>query len=162
MKEPLRLPLADLRWMIGLRRREPPTVPPASSKPGRLEMDGLRLKGRLVDGSEQPGASCLVWHPDLGLGRSPSLPGASGRIVHREPRPPKPTGTEVQRVELAGGGMAVIRVLPGGQRVLEQVAPAKAAGQPQIVQPALPGARPSLHLRSGDTIPCEVTGINEK
>ena len=57
-KEPLRLPLAELRSMIALRHSEAPAVPSLTGKPGRLEMEGLSLKGRLVDGNEQQDAGC--------------------------------------------------------------------------------------------------------
>jgi thiol-disulfide isomerase/thioredoxin len=154
VKEALRLPLAELRSLIVLRPGEGPVLSTAG-RPGRLEMDGISLKGRLVDGSEKKGAGplgaselgirCLVWHPDLCLNASPLLPGASGRIVYRDPRP-QPSVPQVQRA-----------------------APAARLGQvrevaAQSVRPAQPASagRRSLHLRSGDTIPCRVTGINDK
>src|SRR5207244_842404 len=77
VKEPLRLPLAELRSLISLRPGEGPPAPSVAGKAGRLEIEGVNLKGRLVNGSEQPDASCLVWHPDLGLNASPLLHGVS-------------------------------------------------------------------------------------
>ena len=58
---------------------------PRSDLTGRLELDGLRLPGRLVDGHAQAGSSCLVWQP-LGSDTASALkPGVSGRIIYREP-----------------------------------------------------------------------------
>src|SRR5262249_14471304 len=83
---PLRLPLADVRSLIPLGGAAP-AAPAAEGRPGRLELDGVSLKGRLVGGDAPPGASCLVWHPDLGANASPLAPGLSGRIVYRDPPP---------------------------------------------------------------------------
>jgi thiol-disulfide isomerase/thioredoxin len=152
VREPLRLPLAELRSLIALRHGEAPTVPSVAGKPGRLEMDGVNLKGRLVNGSEQPDASCLVWHPDLGLNASPLLHGVSGRIVYRDPPPPKPSVPAAQRIIGPGKVLMIENVVPGGSRVVPGGMPAQLPSN----------GRRSLHLRSGDTIPCEVTGINEQ
>ena len=67
----------------------PDNESPAASTAGtiRLEMDGVRLPGRLVDGREQPGASCLVWQPLGSATASPLRPGSPGRIIYRSRRP---------------------------------------------------------------------------
>jgi thiol-disulfide isomerase/thioredoxin len=175
VKEPLRLPLADLRSLVALRQRSGPAVPAAAGKPGRLELDGVRLKGRLVDGAEQPGASCLVWHPDLGLNASPLLPGVSGRIVYRDP-PPQQTVTSAQRMVLDDGRVVIREVLGDGRAVIREMAVGGGAmvggarvqggliakSSSATARPTAPAGRPALHLRSGDTIPCEVTRIDEK
>ena len=58
VKEALRLPLAELRSLISLRPGErPPEVP---GKLGRLEMEGVSLKGRLVSG-EGFNRTPVVW-----------------------------------------------------------------------------------------------------
>src|SRR5207245_8459955 len=120
VKEPLRLPLAELRSLIVLRHTEATTVPAVAGKPGRLEMEGISLKGRLVDGSEQPDASCLVWHPDLGLTASPLRHGLSGRIVYRDPPPlPKPNAVQARRAALINQDVA--RVNPDLARVIVRV-----------------------------------------
>jgi thiol-disulfide isomerase/thioredoxin len=155
VRELLRLPLADLRSLLVLRPGEGPTVPVVAGKPGRLELEGVRLKGQLVHGSEQPDASCLVWHPDLGLNASPLRPGLSGRIVYRDPPPPpRPSNAEAQRLALQNQGFA--KVIARVQRGLP--APPPSTG----LRPLPSGGRGSLHLRSGDTIPCVVTGMDDK
>ncbi len=61
-KESLGLPIAGLRSLVTLRH-EPANAAARDEVTGRLEMDGLRLPGCLVDSSAQAGSSCLVWHP---------------------------------------------------------------------------------------------------
>ena len=46
----MRLPLADVRSLISLRHGEGLAAPWVTGKPGRLEMDGVRLQGQLVPG----------------------------------------------------------------------------------------------------------------
>ena len=88
IQEPLRLPLSELRSFVVLQRNESTSSSPPDGIAGRLELDGLRLPGRLVNGREQPDASCLVWHPDHSATASPLRPGVAGRIVYRDPPPP--------------------------------------------------------------------------
>jgi thiol-disulfide isomerase/thioredoxin len=184
VKEPLRLPLADLRSLIVQRVGEHRAE--VEGKPGRLEMEGVSLKGRLVSGAEQPDASCLVWRPDLALNASPLRHGVSGRIVYRDPPPaPKPNPAVKGRVIMRQEGNVVIQqgnvviqqmIRPDGRVIIQQVGPdgrimlqhiangpvdIRAGQSGTSGQPPSSG-RLSLHLRSGDTIPCEVTRIDEK
>lgn len=150
-KQPLRLPLAELRSLIVLRQSESLT-PPVTGKPGRLEMPGVRLKGWLAGGTSNADISCLVWRPDLGANASPLMQGASGRIVYRDP-PPIPVAP---RAPAGGGGVRVPVPQPAVGGGLQAPNP-----QPIVRQQTRPPLRPSLYLRSGDTIPCTVTGIDE-
>ena len=59
IQEPLSLPLEGLRSLVVASPAEGSLEPPAE-QPGTLELDSVRLPGRLVDGREQPGSSCLV------------------------------------------------------------------------------------------------------
>src|SRR5581483_8032427 len=151
--ERLRLPLADLSALISLRQEERPKAAPAVGRAGRLEMGGVRLMGRLVAGSEQPDASCLVWHPDVGANEAPLRPGVSGRIVYREPPPRVPRASNRTEAERAQEDPLFARVITR----LRQGAASSPA-----VQPASSRYRQMLHLRSGDTIPCEITQITDK
>jgi peroxiredoxin len=154
VKEPLRLAVADLRSLIGLQHGGSPAGQAVTGKAGRLELDGVSLKGRLVSGTEQPGTSCLVWHPDLGVAASPLLPGVAGRVVYREPPPARTTATQPQRLGGVVQGRVIMKVeMAGG--------PATTTPSPATTRPPSSGRR-SLHLRSGDTIPCEVIRIDEK
>ena len=69
-------------------------------------MDGVSLKGRLVEGG---GANGLVWQPALGRSPSPSpLPlGFSGRIVYRDP--PTPAAPPVPQPAPLPGAAVIAR-----------------------------------------------------
>jgi thiol-disulfide isomerase/thioredoxin len=153
VKELLRLPLADVRSLIPLRHGAAAAVPVAAGKPGRLEAEGLNLKGRLVGGNAPPDAGRLVWQPDLGRSSSPLATGLPGRIVYRDPPPPSVPPTNQVAVVNQVGVAAGVNVA-----VMGRVPPATPAAVPR--RPS--GSRPSMHLRTGDTIPCEVTRIDEK
>ena len=80
VKETLRLPSAMVR-SCSRSSRTSRTVA-VREQIGRLEMDGLALRGRLVDGaSERAGAR---WPPTGSESASALRPGVSGRIVYRE------------------------------------------------------------------------------
>ncbi len=143
IQEPLRLPLSGMRSLVVLKQGNS-VAPALSTGPGgRLEMDGLRLTGRLTNGRELPEASCLVWQPDGSTTASPLRPGAAGRIVYREPPPPAPPTPQPPQPQRVGVAAKILGAFSGNQ-----------------AQPATAGRR-SLHLRSGDTIPCEVSRIDE-
>ncbi len=159
--EPVRLGLADLRSVIALRYETAPAQNAADTEAGKdaaanaekegrlgtLELEGIRLQGRLVDGQEQPGASCLVWQPVGSKLGAAIRPGISGRIVYQERAPaPKP----VPQPTAAMGGAVRVRVANPN---VKPAAPARAA--------AKRAAEPSLYLLTGDTIPCQVTAIDE-
>jgi thiol-disulfide isomerase/thioredoxin len=158
--EPLRLPLAATR-SIGHQTSGKRTsfVSTVSGREGRLEIDGLKLPGRLVDGTENSDASCLVWHPDYSANSSPLARELSGRIVYRDPPKPKPVAAKPaqngrlravrlpqRKPAIQGFGDAFKKMLLG------KVTPAK---KPRI------RAAQTLHLRSGDTIPCDVVSVDE-
>jgi thiol-disulfide isomerase/thioredoxin len=150
VREPLSLTLAEVRSLIVLRHDGDPPASPIAGRPGRLEMEGTHLQGRLVDASRPSETGCLVWQPDLAVNASPLIHGAAGRIVYRELSPPKREVTQERRAVPANEGLGV--AVAGVIRNLKSTS----ATQPD------PGGRRSLHLRSGDTIPCDVTAINEK
>jgi thiol-disulfide isomerase/thioredoxin len=155
IREPLRLPLAGLRYLQVFGKTDKPATATAKGdgRAGRLELDGVLLRGRLVAGAEQAKASCLVWQPDQGLNSSPLLAGTSGRVVYRDPPPPAPkvVAPQIQRPAPK---------LPArlDQKVLDELL----GNSPAPAAPAPPQPQKLLHLRSGDTIPCEVTGIDAK
>ena len=147
IQEPLRLPLSELRSFTVLTHEESAANSTIEGRTGRLELDGLRLHGRLTNGREQPGASCLVWHPDFSETASPLRTGTAGRIVYRDPPPPQPKVAQPQQQpQPLGFADAFLKALAGG---LNAAAPVTAG-------------RRTMHLRSGDTIPCEVTKISEE
>jgi peroxiredoxin len=134
---PTRLPLAGARSLVGLRGADEPAAA-ADGRSGRFEFGGVSLKGRLVAGSEP-----LVWKADLARDPAPLTPGLSGRIVYRDPPSPAPKPPVTRRM-----GMIVMN---GGVP-----APAPPAGPPLPTT----GSK-SMHLRTGDTVPCEIIRIDE-
>ena len=105
IQETLGLPLDGLRSLVALHAAE---IPPAiGGQPGVLELDDVRLPGRLVDGHEQPGASALVWQPQGCTSSSPLWPGVSGRIVYREPTKPQPVQHRAAQPPQGPGGFVV-------------------------------------------------------
>jgi peroxiredoxin len=109
VKEPLRLPLVGLRSLISLQAGEHLPDVRVTGKAGRLEMEGVSLKGRLVKTMGRSDASCLVWYPDLGLNASPLLAGVSGRIVYRDRQPPPQNSPQAR-------GLVFPAVAPPGLR----------------------------------------------
>ena len=149
IKESVRLPMTGFRALVVLHHDQPEggnaTIP-------RLEMPGIQLPGRLVEGKEGPNASCLVWQPSGSTTASPMRPGSSGKIFFREPPPPVPR-QPANNVPARG----VVRqpAAPGfALRFAQALAETPAANS--TVE------RRSLFLRSGDVIPSEITGINEQ
>lgn len=148
VREPLILPMFELRSLVVLQHTVTPgTGAAVEGRSGRLELTGVRLPGRLTTGREQSDASCLVWHPDLSATASPLRPGVSGRIVYRDPPPPPPKTAQPQQrpPQPVGFADAFLKALASG---------------PNATPPATGGKR-TMHLRSGDTIPCEVSRIDE-
>src|SRR5262249_12271919 len=174
-KQQLRLPIDGLRSLIVLRHQAP-VAPNEAGPSGLFNADGVRLRGRLVDAAGAPGASCLVWQPLESATASPLRPGVSAKIVYREP-PPAHARQPAQTAAKNGGRMMI--AIAGNGVVVKQggAAPVIAGG----LVPGMPAAggrktarapgaandgldmsgKRALHLRSGDTIPCEVTGIDE-
>jgi thiol-disulfide isomerase/thioredoxin len=144
IKEPLRLPMMGFRAMVVLQHDQAES---GTSSTARIEMPGIQLPGRLVDGREGPDVSCLAWQPSGSATSSPLRPGASGKIVFRDPPPPQPRRPTVQ---------APAQRNPGAFAVRFAQALAETPATDSIVE------RRSLFLRSGDVIPSEITGITEE
>jgi hypothetical protein len=126
-------------------------------------MPGVHLKGQLVKGEDQPHASCLMWHPELGLSGSPLVHGLSGRIVYRDappPTPPRPLAPRAGRIIIRQAGGVVIQqiVRPDGHIVVRQFAPgagpldANLGEDGNVAQVPATGRR-SLQLRNGEVVP---------
>ena len=138
----LRLPVEGLRSLDVLRHGAKPRD--RDDLTGTLEMDGLRLVGRLVDSGDRPDEGCLAWQPLASEAASMIRPGASGRIVYRTPPPPKIPASRA----------------PVQRNVGVVFNPFKPALNPETPSPrSLPWR--SLYLRTGDIIPVEVTKIDE-
>ena len=153
----LRLPLAGLRSLSSPRQA---AAEKAGSTP-RIEMEGVSLRGKLVEGREAGDSSCLAWQPAGADSASPLRHGVSGRVVFKDP-PPPPVKLPPQRVrrvvvqpaQPAGLGAKIFNALAGNNN-----------GQPTTPSPSSPpatGGRLAIHLRTGDVIPSEITRIDEQ
>src|SRR5262249_21274104 len=125
---------------------------------GRWETDGVRLTGSLADSDSKPEdqASCLVWNPQSSSNGSPLRKAVAGRIVYREPPPPPPqqqAQTPQQQRALA------VRRAAGAPAVL--IAGGVVRTPAAQTAPRVGGNGQAIYLRTGDTIPCRVTGIVE-
>lgn len=148
--EPVRLPLAEVRSLVPLRHGHGPTVATADARPGRLEADGLTLKGRIVDAGGRP--DVVMWQPDLASAASPLVTGISGRVIYRDPPPPPPPAPPVEQAQMAGAIGAAMGII----RAAKQPKP-----QPSSLL-ASSTSRKSMHLRTGDTVPAEIVRIDER
>ena len=98
-------------------------TPQEAGRTGRLELEGVRLKGSLTDSHDSTNgdASCLVWHPQSSQTGSPLRKDVFGRIVYRDPPPaaqknPQATtvrgqlqGRQAGQVVIQGGGVLMLQ-----------------------------------------------------
>lgn len=149
---PLALPIAELQSLLNLDAQDATAVPGLRS--GKLELAGTHLSGVLTAAQATPRATCLAWQPTGSATASALVPGLAGRIVYRQPparRPatPRPAPRLLERLGVIGGRVA---------NVVER----------RVVNITTPNSEPetptkhALHLRTGDTIPCNETIIDEK
>jgi peroxiredoxin len=147
--EPLHLPIAGLHSLVMSGSTKVPAEAPDDNRFAILEADGVHLPGHLVDGVRRDDASCIVWMPELGANASPLRPAIDGRIVYREtapaPRREVRQRRGMRRVMMQNNGVARIVESPGA---LAQ-------------EPSHDLTRKALYLVTGDTIPCEVTRIDQ-
>ncbi len=152
-------------------------TPQEAGRTGRLELEGVRLKGSLTDSHDSTNgdASCLVWHPQSSQTGSPLRKDVFGRIVYRDPPPAAPKnpqattlrgqlqGRQAGQVIVQGGGVLMLQGQQiQGPVVLNAVIGAVNNDQPPPAGAITSSAGPALYLRAGDVIPCRVTGITEE
>jgi thiol-disulfide isomerase/thioredoxin len=155
IEEPVIFSIADIRCLIGA----PDQVfePKSQTSVGRLELEGVRSHGALVDGKSDEATSCLVWQPRQSITSSPLEHSISGRIIYRDVPPPvKLTAQQLQQQ----------------QQVLQQRAQRRGvfgavinafSGPPQnAAAPRHSGYPHAIYLLAGDRIPCIVSRIDER
>jgi peroxiredoxin len=155
-----RLPGAGLRSLVVLR----PDAAKAQAKPegtAMLEMEGLKLQGRLSDGREGPESSCLAWQPMGSTNASALRAGTSGRVVYREP-PPQPvlTPQQIQQQQVIRQRQIMIQQQQAAmpQNIAQRTVRALSTNS----EPPKAKEKRTLFLRTGDMIPCDVTRIDEE
>jgi thiol-disulfide isomerase/thioredoxin len=121
------------------------TEPVVPGRKGRLELAGTMLHGCLVDGRESD-EGCLVWRSAFSDSACPLAPETPGRIVYRDPPPPRTAGPEKK------GEPGLLAQIFG------QMAPVDAKGSPKVKR----GGTPLLHLRTGDEVSIKVAKIDEQ
>ncbi len=148
--EPVKMPITALRSLHRIAELSAPKTSPGQA--GVLEIDGLRLHGWLEDGQGAPGTSCLVWRPAASTNASSLRPDATGRIIYKEPPPPKPVATPTRVNQRVMAVQAQMRVVINGRVVTKPYEP------PVAVDPG----RKMIHLRTGDMIVGDVVKIDEE
>lgn len=150
VNQPLACALSNLRSLVGLKH-ESKSAPYAKERTGRWESKGVVSLGSVAAASptSDPEASCLVWKPRWSNTASPLRSDVSGKIVYRDPPPPRKEG-EPQTQQRARGGVFWGVVT----RTLGNPAPVR--------QPQMPRGAATLCLLTGDRIPCESIHIDEE
>jgi peroxiredoxin len=120
---------------------------------GRLETTETRLHGCLVEGKEGE-ARCLVWQPVRSSTFSPLQQGISARIVYKDPPPPAQPNAQPQVIQ------AQVKVRAGG--IVGRIQDMFTDGPVNNSKKSPQKAQSVLHLRTGDKLPCTVTGIDER
>jgi peroxiredoxin len=141
-REPLALPLAGLRSLIahhaGVDKKS------ETESGGTLEMEGVRLPGKLVGGQETKDASCLVWHPYGSANASALKPTVNGRLLFRD-IPAQPARTQRRAI----------------RRNVRRDDASNAESQNAEESQSRQGLEKALFLRTGDMVPCEITRIDQ-
>ena len=153
--EPLIVPRHWIRSIVVQNSNR--TVPKKSDqlRKGRLEMANHKVEGSLVPGKNDQKESCLVWQPQFSRTSSPLQRNASGRIIYIERKPPEPeikgTQPQVRQVRQPNNLFGNF-----GKLFL------KNAEYLRPVNPPATEEMHSLHLMSGDMLPCRVVSIDER
>ncbi len=163
IREDVACPVAGLQALTVLDPRDVSLAsaerPQPATRIGRLEVEGCSLHGSLVESPKHAGC-CLIWQPTRSALSSPLQPGVSARIVYRDTSASAQSLTQQQMRE----EQARQKQAQAGGRMVGRVQDSKSDGPassvPKHKQPK--STKPVLHLRSGDTIPCDVTAIDEK
>ncbi len=163
ISEDVAFPVAELQALTVLDPRDVSLAsaerPQPATRIGRLEVEGCSLHGSLVESPKHAGC-CLVWQPTRSASSSPLRSDVSARIVYRDTSASAPSLTQQQMRE----EQARQRQAQAGGRMVGQMQDAtsdsRVASAPKHKQPK--STKPVLHLRSGDTIPCDVSAIDEQ
>ena len=162
IREPISLPIANLKAMIPLRpltksadkNANKPVDKRGPVPAGRLEMTGIVVARSLTTpAAESP--TCLAWQPAWSKVGAAFMAGVNGRIVYHDPPPPPPTANP--QVRNVRAPCAVPAAPPRGG-LLSGILSLSATANSSESASKYPSV---LHLRSGDNIRCKVTKIDE-
>ena len=144
-KEVLTVPVKELQAVVFRHADMKPAKPTGS--PIRVEIAGASLRGNLQT-AKQTADSCLVFQPSESTTASPLTADANGKFIFREPAKPLPE-------KLAAEPESAVGQMVNGLRNFMK------AAKPGNLIPRAPGDC-LLHLRTGDTVPCQVQFIDER
>ncbi len=173
IEDPVRIPLGRLESISSTGPDS--QAPNTPSRTGQLVTETAMLRGKVAPSDPLATMRQLLWHPDGSLNPAPLHATVDGEIVYHTLRPPVEA--------IAGNGRAAPRpagVLGGA--LFQIFGPVQVAGEQAQAQPArrvvgpdgiirivkqvtIPPVDPSkaaLFLRTGDTITCEITQIDER
>ncbi len=159
IREPLKTPTPLVSSLVSMLPAET-GVPELNGRRGRLDVQGLRSQGVLVEGS-QAGTSPLVWLPWGAITPQPLASDITGRIVYRKPQP---TVDEAQanipnqrvRNQPQPQPRGLFQMIIGGGGARPTSGP---ASQPRP-QPQ-PQEEGVIFMRSGDRFPGKLVRITE-
>ncbi len=155
LREPLRFPAGALRFLVFNVGQRGPSTTPDGARIGMLDCEGVHLSGCLISAVKKQRASCLAWQPLESATGGPLRLRLSGRIQIVRRRPLIPSlpcslyvcaASEYRRQWRA----AMVIVEDGNVRRLVRMNEGNDL------------KRKALYLMSGDSIPCEVTRIDQK
>jgi peroxiredoxin len=154
LREPLRFSVGTLRSLVFNVGQRGLLTTPEGARIGTLDCEGVHLSGCLIPAVKKQDASCLAWQPLESTTGSPLRPSVSGRIQYRETpaarnQQPRPVRRQVTRLGVNGGVVMGI-IEEGNVRRLVRMNEGNDL------------KRKALYLMSGDSIPCEVTRIDQK
>ncbi|NOY42677.1 MAG: TlpA family protein disulfide reductase [Planctomycetes bacterium] len=153
IKDPISIPLSNLQNLAFLQKTGAKIAKPNDS--ARLLIGDTSMSGRLISSPDDAKTSALVWKPDASKSASAIASNASGSIVYREP--PRPIDKKVSTVHPQNNR----GVVQGIVRLFAKPTPTKQPTTPTSASVnSLQG--PTLHLRSGDSIPCQPKRIDSE
>jgi thiol-disulfide isomerase/thioredoxin len=146
---PIEIALAQLKGLFFCGN---PSLDNSKQEPyPRLQMGDTSVVGQLIEGQASDKNSALVWKPSASETASAISQLASGAITYRDPLPPVET-PRARRPQRDKG------LLEGVFRLF-----AKSASGPNLGSNSHGSASEStLHLRSGDSIPCRIKRLDSE
>ncbi|AMV17595.1 TlpA family protein disulfide reductase [Planctomyces sp. SH-PL14] len=146
VRDPIGVPVDRLRTLVMHPKEADTTAKTSAGRKGRLEFDRQKMFGWLMPGKAEGEGTCLVWQPEGSRNASAIRTGVAGKVVFRDPPPPAPVSQNRVRNEPQGNFTNIFL-----KNLSKGPAPKASAKRPQ-----------TLHLISGDTIPCTVASIDEE
>ena len=149
---PVVFPLTNLRSLVFLKQPEAHDTKKVTklNKFPRLQLGDASIGGQLVSGKGNDQATALVWKPKASKNASAISHKASGSVTYRIPPPPKKKTSKPQPARRNNGFFGGLARILGDAETRSSKKPTKLSSEP------------TLHLRSGDSIPCQPKRIDSQ